>query len=75
MTTTVVVDPSTNQPITAISRHSPDDVDRAVQRAEAKRLLGQSRTRPRMSARRGGLFRKLYVEPVDPDLGNSSPTA
>ena len=33
MSTTVVVDPSTNQPISEVPRHSPDDVDRAVQRA------------------------------------------
>lgn len=33
MSKTIVVDPSTNQPINEIARHSPDDVDRAVTRA------------------------------------------
>jgi betaine-aldehyde dehydrogenase len=31
--TTVVVDPSTNQPITEVRQHSPDDVDRTATRA------------------------------------------
>ena len=49
MTTTVVVDPSTNQPIDEVPRHSPDDVDRAVRRAtlgfEAWRHVGVRRRR------------------------------
>ena len=33
MTRTTVVDPSTNQPISEVRRHSPEDVDQAVNRA------------------------------------------
>ena len=41
MSTTVVVDPSTNQPISEVPRHSPDGVDRALD-GLSDRLLCQN---------------------------------
>ena len=54
MTRTTVVDPSTNQPISEVRRHSPEDVDQAVNRAshafEAWRNAGVRKRRDVLAA-------------------------